>query len=64
MNQSSLNRWLTQVFGMLLGIGITIWILRGFRILTFLPGGIIWLFILGAIAVAMINFAQRTWWRF
>ncbi|ALF52629.1 hypothetical protein ACX27_06835 [Nostoc piscinale CENA21] len=64
MNQSSLNRWLTQVFGMLLGIGIAIWILRGFGILTFLPGGIIWLFILGAIAVAMINFAQRTWWRF
>ncbi|MBD2302466.1 hypothetical protein H6G80_06070 [Nostoc sp. FACHB-87] len=64
MNQSSLNRWLTQVFGMLLGIGITIWILRGFGLLTFLPGGIIWLFILGAIAVAIINFAQRTWWRF
>ncbi|MBD2493226.1 hypothetical protein [Nostoc sp. FACHB-280] len=64
MNQSSLNRWLTQVFGMLLGIGIAIWILRGFGILTFLPGGIIWLFVLGAISVAIINFAQRTWWRF
>ncbi|BAY14474.1 hypothetical protein NIES2109_41860 [Nostoc sp. HK-01] len=64
MNQSSLNRRLTQAFGMLLGIGITIWILRGLGILTFLPGGIIWLFVLGAIAMGIISFAQRTWWRF
>ncbi|MBE9210111.1 hypothetical protein IQ244_27165 [Nostoc sp. LEGE 06077] len=64
MNQSSLNRMLTQAFGILLGIGIAIWILRGFGILTFLPGGIIWLFVFGAIALGMISFAQRTWWRF
>ena len=64
MSQSSLNRRLTQAFGILLGIGIAIWVLRGFGILTFLPGGIIWLFLLGAIALGMIGFAQRTWWRF
>jgi hypothetical protein len=64
MNQSSLSRTLTQAFGILLGIGIAIWVLRGFGILTFLPGGIIWLFLLGAIALAIISFAQKTWWRF
>ncbi|AFY43327.1 hypothetical protein [Nostoc sp. PCC 7107] len=64
MSQSSLNRRLTQAFGILLGIGIAIWILRGLGILTFLPGGIIWLFVLGAIALGIISFAQRTWWRF
>lgn len=64
MRQSSLNRVLTQIFGILLGIGIAIWVLRGFGILTFIPGGVIWLFLLGAIAIAMISYAQKTWWRF
>ncbi len=64
MRQSSLNRLLTQAFGVLLGIGIAVWVLRGFGILTFIPGGVIWLFLLGAIAIGIINYAQRTWWRF
>jgi hypothetical protein len=64
MSQSSLNRKLTQVFGVLLGIGIAVWVLRGFGILSFIPGGVIWLFLLGAIAVGIISYAQRTWWRF
>ncbi len=64
VSQSSLNRRLTQIFGMLLGIGIAVWVLRGFGILSFIPGGIIWLLILGAIAVGIISYAQRTWWRF
>ncbi|HLO83492.1 MAG TPA: hypothetical protein VK203_00580 [Nostocaceae cyanobacterium] len=63
MNQSSLNRKLTQIFGILLGMGIALWVLRGFGILTFLPGGVIWLLLFGAIAVAVISYAQRTWWR-
>ncbi|MCM0594147.1 MAG: hypothetical protein HEQ35_04715 [Gloeotrichia echinulata IR180] len=64
MNQSSLNRTLTQIFGILLGMGIAVWVLRGFGLLTFLPGGIIWLLLLGAIAVAILNYVQKTWWRF
>ncbi len=64
MRQSSLNRLLMQAFGVFLGIGIAIWVLRGFGILTFIPGGIIWLCLLGAIAIGIINYAQRTWWRF
>ncbi len=64
MSQSSLNRRLTQTFGILLGIGIAVWVLRGFGLLTFLPGGIIWLFLLGAIAVGILSYVQKTWWRF
>jgi hypothetical protein len=64
VNQSSLNRTLTQIFGILLGMGIAVWVLRGFGLLTFLPGGIIWLLLLGAIAVAILNYVQKTWWRF
>ncbi|AFZ25140.1 hypothetical protein Cylst_2969 [Cylindrospermum stagnale PCC 7417] len=64
MSQSSLNRKLAQTFGILLGLGIAVWVLRGFGILTFIPGGIIWLLLLSAIAVALISYAQRIWWRF
>ena len=63
MNQSSLNRTLTQVFGVLLGIGLAVWVLRGFGILTFIPGGVIGLLLLGAISVGIISYVQRTWWR-
>ncbi|MBD2610723.1 MAG: hypothetical protein RMY62_001545 [Nostoc sp. ZfuVER08] len=64
MSQSSLNRRLIQIFGVLLGMSLAVWILRGFGILTFIPGGVIWLLLLGAIAIAIISYAQRTWWRF
>ncbi|HYW21777.1 MAG TPA: hypothetical protein VE956_21210 [Nodularia sp. (in: cyanobacteria)] len=63
MTQSSLNRILTQIFGVLLGIGLAIWVLRGFGILTFIPGGVIGLLLLGAIAIGIISYVQRTWWR-
>ncbi len=63
MSQSSLNRRLIQIFGMLLGMSVAVWVLRGFGILTFIPGGIILLLLIGAIAVGMISYAQRTWWR-
>jgi hypothetical protein len=64
VSQSSLNRRLIQIFGILLGISVAVWVLRGFGILTFIPGGIIWLLLLGAIAIAIISYVQRTWWRF
>ncbi|MEH1769800.1 hypothetical protein [Nostoc sp.] len=64
MSQSSLNRRLIQIFGILLGISVAVWVLRGFGILTFIPGGIILLLLLGAIAIGIISYAQRTWWRF
>ncbi|MDJ0695322.1 MAG: hypothetical protein QNJ49_01055 [Mastigocoleus sp. MO_167.B18] len=65
MSQSSkLNRLLVQGFGIFLGIGIAIWVLRGFGILTFLPGGIIMLFLLTAIVMVILSYVQKTWWRF
>jgi hypothetical protein len=64
VSQSSLNRRLTQLFGILLGIGIAVWILRGFGLISFIPGGIIWLLLLGAIAIGILNYVQKTWWRF
>ncbi|MEH2061800.1 MAG: hypothetical protein V7K50_05905 [Nostoc sp.] len=63
MSQSSLNRRLIQIFGMLLGVSVAVWVLRGFGILTFIPGGIILLLLLGAIAIGIISYAQRRWWR-
>lgn len=65
MSQSSkLSRKLMQAFGLVLGIAIAIWVLRGFGILTFVPGGIILLVFLGAIAIAIFNYVQRIWLRF
>jgi hypothetical protein len=63
VSQSSLNRRLIQIFGILLGVSVAVWVLRGFGILTFIPGGIILLLLLGAIAIGIISYAQRTWWR-
>ncbi|KOP23661.1 hypothetical protein AMR41_24300 [Hapalosiphon sp. MRB220] len=65
MSQSSkLNRRLTQLVGVILGIAIAIWVLRGFGILTFIPGGIILLLLMVAIAIGVLNHLQKTWWRF
>jgi hypothetical protein len=64
VSQSSINRTLTQLFGVLLGIGLAVWVLRGFGILTFIPGGVIKLLFLAAIAVGILSYIQRTWWRF
>ncbi|NWF58785.1 MAG: hypothetical protein HXY43_05590 [Fischerella sp.] len=63
-SSSKLNRRLTQVFGIFLGITIAVWVLRGFGILTFIPGGVILLLFLAAIAIGILSHLQRTWWRF
>jgi hypothetical protein len=63
MSQSSINRRLTQICSTLLGISIAIWVLRGFEILTFIPGGVIWLLFLAAVSLGIITFIQKTWWR-
>ncbi len=61
---SKLNQRLTQAFGMFLGIAIAVWILRGLGILTFIPGGVIVLLFLSAIAFGVLSYAQKTWLRF
>ncbi len=53
-----------QVIGIILGITLVIWVLRGFGILSFIPGGILWLLILSAIATAIWGIVQDRWSRF
>lgn len=64
MSQSKLNRRLTQGFGIFLGVAIAAYILRGLQILTFVPGGIIALLFLMAIAFGFLSYLQKIWWRF
>lgn len=65
MSQSSkLNQKLIQGFGMFLGIAIAVWVLRGLGILTFIPGGIILILFLAAIAFGILSYVQKTWLRF
>lgn len=64
MNQSYINRKLTQILGIILGMAIALWILRGVGILTFIPSGVIWLLLLGVIALGILSYFQRRWWRF
>jgi uncharacterized membrane protein YccC len=65
MNQfaKSKNRTL-RIFGIVLGITILIWMLRGFGLLTFIPGGLILLLLLLAIALGIWLRLQRRWHRF
>ncbi len=64
MSQSKLNRRLNQAFGILLGVAIAVYVLRGLGILTFIPGGIIALLLLGAIALGILGYLQKRLWRF
>ncbi|MGF1498659.1 MAG: hypothetical protein ACFB8W_17805 [Elainellaceae cyanobacterium] len=50
----------TQLFLVLLGLTLGVWVLRGLGILTFLPGGILWLLFLLTIGAGVINGIQRT----
>lgn len=45
----------TQLFLLTLAITIAVWVLRGLGILTFLPGGLIWLLILLSIGTGVVN---------
>lgn len=45
----------TQLFLFTLGLTAAVWILRGLGILTFLPGGIIWLLILLSIGTGVVS---------
>ena len=65
MSQSAKIKNLTlRIFGILIGSTFLVWLLRGFGILTFIPGGLIWLLLLLAIATLVINILQRRWYRF
>lgn len=51
----NLTKPTAQLFLITLAITAVVWILRGFGLLTFLPGGIIWLLILLSIGTGVVN---------
>ncbi len=53
-----------RLFAIILGSALLLWLLRGLRILTFIPSGLIWLLLLLAIALGIWVGWQRRWSRF
>lgn len=49
-----------MAFWVVLSMTLTIWILRGFGILTFVPGGIIWIMLLLTVGTGVFNLIQNT----
>lgn len=50
----------TTLFLASLGILIVVWALRGFGILTFIPGLVIWLLMFTTIGSGIVDIVQRT----
>ncbi|AFZ29929.1 hypothetical protein Glo7428_1362 [Gloeocapsa sp. PCC 7428] len=48
-----------QLFVIFAGITILVWVLRGLGILTFLPGGILWILILLSVITGIWSRFQR-----
>ena len=48
-----------RIFGIILAITLIIWLLRGLGVLTFIPGGIIWLLLFLSIGTGVISTLQR-----
>ncbi|WP_170861434.1 hypothetical protein [Geitlerinema sp. PCC 9228] len=50
---------ISYLFWTSLGITLLVWFLRGIRVLSFLPGYVIWIFILVTISLGIISYLQR-----
>lgn len=57
MSRSSNSETLiiSYLFGITLGLTIVVWMLRGFGVLTFLPGGVIWVLIFLSIVTGILS---------
>ena len=64
MSRSAISKITTKILAIILSSAIAVWLLRGFGILTFIPGGLILFLLLSAIAVGILNLWQRRWLRF
>lgn len=64
MSRAATAKITTNIFLIILSGGVLLWLLRGFGILTFMPGGMILFLLLSAIAVGILNLWQRRWLRF
>lgn len=47
-------------FWVVLSVTLTVWILRGLGILTFIPGGVIWILLVLTIGTGVFNMIQNT----
>ncbi|MBD1906252.1 hypothetical protein NDI37_06230 [Funiculus sociatus GB2-A5] len=51
---------ISAIFAGVLGLTVAVYVLRGFGILTFLPGGVIWMLILLSIATGILFGIEKT----
>ncbi|TAE65577.1 MAG: hypothetical protein EAZ25_21135 [Oscillatoriales cyanobacterium] len=49
----------TRIFWTVLGITLLVWILRGVGLLTFLPGGVIWILIFLSFVAGILSTVLR-----
>jgi hypothetical protein len=49
---------LNLISAILLGLTVLLWVLRGFGILTFFPGSVLWVLILLSISIVIISNLQ------
>lgn len=49
----------TQIFLVLLGITVVVWVLRGLTLLAFLPGWVLWLLLLVCIGSGIVSSLQK-----
>lgn len=50
----------TTAFLICLGLTLVVWVGRGLGLLTFIPGGLLWLLLLTTVGAAVIDIIQRT----
>lgn len=58
-SQKSVQFWATRVFIFSLGLAIAVYLLRGFAVLSMIPGGVIWGLILLTIATGVLAALQN-----
>ncbi|WP_333455167.1 hypothetical protein [Microcoleus sp. Pol10D4] len=49
----------TRIFLTILGLTLLVWILRGVGILTFIPGGVVWILILFSFVAGILSTLLR-----
>ncbi len=60
-SSNSVSEMLPYIFGIVLGTTVLVFVLRGFGILTFIPGSLIWMLIFLSVATGIASrvFGQR-----
>nr|WP_317269053.1 hypothetical protein [Arthrospira sp. PLM2.Bin9] len=53
------QRFFSLLFGILIGLTLVVWILRGLGLLGFIPGLMIWVLLLSTIAMGVLSKVAR-----